>query len=206
MNAILRLLSTERLSTYLELSSGDLDRALELYLFNLKVSSSLFETTGGFEIALRNSIHLTLSNAFGTDDWYDNVPFPWMNYEQNALSKAKMQIRTKGKPATSGRVVAELTLGFWCGLTGSPYRDNLWIPHLHKAFPFKRLGRKYVFERLNAIRTLRNRIAHHECILRRDLASEYGMIIETVGWICPETRNWIEGYSSFRALISTRPI
>lgn len=195
--SILRLLSTERLSKYTELSSGNPDKALDLYLFNLKVSSSLFEVIGGFEVALRNSIHLTLKPPFSADDWYDHVPFPWLRHEQNALNNAKRQIRARHKQPTPGRIVAELTLGFWCELAASPYRDSLWIPHLYKAFPYKRLGRKEAYERLNGIRLLRNRIAHHECILHMNLPAEHDKIIEAVGWICPHTRSWIEGYSSF---------
>jgi len=195
--SILRLITNERLSKYVVLAQGDVDKALDLYLFNLKVSSALFEVIGGYEIALRNSMHLTLEHAFSAEDWFDHVPFPWLPYEQRSLSTAKQQIRTRKKQPTPGRIVAELTLGFWCELAGSPYRDSLWIPHLHKAFPYKRLGRKVAYERLHDIRILRNRIAHHECILNLNLPAEHDKIIEAVGWICPRTRKWIEEFSSF---------
>ena len=92
------------------------------------------------------------------------------------------------------------TFGFWCGILKKHYGATLWIPHLHKAFPKKRLGRYDVQRRLNGIRELRNRIAHHECILHLDLGVEYANVLDTLDWICPVTRSWIETHSSFSAL------
>jgi hypothetical protein len=39
-------------------------------------------------------------------------------------------------------MVAELTFGFWVGLTGPKYSVDLWEKHLYKAFPNAKLGRK----------------------------------------------------------------
>jgi hypothetical protein len=200
MNVVERLLSPERFPTYLYHAAGNRKMALHFYLRNLRLSSSLFEVIGGFEVTLRNSIHITLSDSLQSEKWYDNPPIPWLSHERTALQIAKKHIQSRQKQITSGRVIAELTLGFWCGLTGSPYRDAIWIPHMHRAFPHKRLGRKAAFERLNAIRELRNRIAHHEFILNFDLPVLYANILETLGWICPVMRSWIETYSSFSAI------
>ena len=206
LDAVERLLSTERLSTYMVEAKGDRKKAFYLYLYNRRLSSSLFECIGGLEVALRNSVHITLSEAFQTDTWYDNLPFPWLRYEQAALQRAKEQLRSRNKQMPPGRIIAELTLGFWCGLTGKPYSTTLWIPHLHKAFPNKHLGRKDAYKRLNDIRELRNRIAHHECILHFDLQLEYDNILDSVDWICPITRSWIETHSSFLAILRSRPV
>jgi hypothetical protein len=187
----------------LTLASGNRAKAHSRYIHNVKVSASLFQVIGGFEVALRNSIHLVLSQAFGSDAWY--TALAWKKYEFEALSTAKNQIRSRKKQIVPGRIVAELTFGFWCGLASRPYESLLWIPHLHKAFPHKRLGRKDAFDRLDKIRRLRNRIAHHECIVHLDLQAEYTNVIEAVGWICPTTRKWIEDFASFNEhLNSTR--
>lgn len=47
------------------------------------------------------------------------------------------------------------------------------------------------------LRKLRNRIAHHEPVLARDLAEDYRIILEVVGWICPDTSAWIAETSRF---------
>lgn len=201
LDAIERLLSPERFSGYMQLASGSRNEAHALYLHNIKLSASLFEVIGGFEVALRNSIHLVLSQALGSDAWYEN--FQWKWYENEALDNAKKQIRSRKTLADPGRIIAELTFGFWCGLTSRPYETVLWIPHLHKAFPNKRLGRKDAFDRLDAIRKLRNRIAHHQCILRQNPSARYNEIIDAVGWICPTTSKWIESFTSFPELWQT---
>jgi hypothetical protein len=199
-DAVERLISAERFSTYLGHAGGDKSKAFRLYIQNLRLSSSLFESIGGLEVALRNSVHITLTQAFRSDTWYDRVPFSWMHPETAALEKAKHQIRARKKQLVPGRVIAELTFGFWCGITRRQYSASLWIPHLHKAFPHQRLGRMEVQQSLNGIRELRNRIAHHECILHLDLAAEYAQIQETLRWICPITCSWFEAHSSFHSI------
>jgi hypothetical protein len=205
LNAVERLLSKERFLTYVTHAGGDREKAFRLYVHNLRLSSSLFETIGGLEIAFRNSVHLTLTQAFRSDNWFDNVPFTWLPHERGAIQKAKELIRSRKKQVLPGRIIAELTFGFWCGITGRAYRDLLWIPHLHKAFPFKRLGHKEAHNRLNEIRELRNRIAHHECVLHLDPARKYSNIVETVNWICPTTGSWIETNSSFPSICQSPP-
>jgi hypothetical protein len=169
-------------------------------IHNIRLSSSLFECIGGLEVALRNSVHLTLTQAFQSDAWYDRVPFRWQPHEMASLQKAKDQICLRGKQPVPSQVISEMTFGFWCGILKRQYSAALWIPHLHKAFPNKRLGYRDARRRLDEIRALRNRIAHHECILHIDLAREYANILDTLDWICPITRSWIEAHSSFRAI------
>jgi len=71
---------------------------------------------------------------------------------------------------TPGRVVAELSFGFWIGLVGKQYDHTLWVPHLHRAFPhakavttspsgekkIQKLKRSAIADWLDSIRRLRN--------------------------------------------------
>ena len=56
---------------------------------------------------------------------------------------------------------------------------------------------------LNALRTVRNRIAHHEPVFARDLARDHERIVEVVGWITPGTRRWVEHHSRVPAILDT---
>jgi hypothetical protein len=47
------------------------------------------------------------------------------------------------------------------------------------------------------IRTLRNRIAHHEPIIAWDLPKHYRRMIEMTGWLCPAAADWCEAHSRF---------
>lgn len=197
LDALQKTLSAERLSTYVRRANGNRAKAIALYEHNTKVSESLFGVIRGLEVALRNSIHDVLRTNLGADDWYDKLPVPLLKEEKRCIRMAKTKITQRQKPVLPGRVVAELTFGFWTGLISKPYTAALWVPYLHKSFPNKRLGRKEAYGRLNEHRLLRNRIAHHECILHMDLREQHESLLQTVAWICPITADWVRRYSSF---------
>ena len=56
---------------------------------------------------------------------------------------------------------------------------------------------------LNTLRTLRNRIAHHEPIFARDLARDHERILEVAEWISPATTAWIEHHSRVPEVLGT---
>ena len=102
-----------------------------------------------------------------------------------------------------GQFIASMSLGFWVRLVSrggytyggrkADYERTLWRPALFKAFPGR--PRRAVQQRLNHLRQLRNRIAHHEPIFDRDLREDYENLLEALGWISPDVRAWIEAHS-----------
>lgn len=148
-------------------------------------------------MALRNSMHDTMSREMGAAEWYEH--FRLNESELRSIESAKEKITRKQKQITPSRVVAELTFGFWAALVGRHYDARLWVPHLWKAFPRKNLGRRTAFERLSAIRRLRNSVAHHDCILNRDVAQDYRDIIEATTWVCADTAAWMRRTTRFEA-------
>jgi hypothetical protein len=58
------------------------------------------------------------------------------------------------------------------------------------------LNRIEIAGRLERIRHLRNRIAHHEPILHYSVESEFNEILEAIGWVCPVTVAWVESTST----------
>jgi hypothetical protein len=170
-------------------------QAIQLYERNTELSEALYAVLQGLEVALRNSIHSVMTAHHGRDDWYDHVVL--RDVERGRIADARVMIQQSGKPVTSGKMVAELTFGFWVALTAKDYATSLWIPYLHRAFPQKRLAHGVVHRRLNNIRKLRNRVAHHECILDRNLENDYVEIVETIGWICKDTALWVRETTRF---------
>ena len=59
-------LSRERLSKYLARSSGDLQQALALYVWNQEVGAALTVVVSQVEVCLRNRVAEALAGAFGT--------------------------------------------------------------------------------------------------------------------------------------------
>jgi hypothetical protein len=189
------VLSAERLTSYLQLASGDLRQAIALYERNTSLSEAMYGLLQGLEIPLRNAMHRALSTGLGHEDWYD--AFPWQMAQHEQIENAKAGLQKKSRAVTPGRMVSELTFGFWVGLTGPKYSVGLWEKHLYKAFPHARLGRKLLNRRLEGIRLLRNRVAHHEPILSRDLMQDANRILETIGWISRDAELWVKQTNCF---------
>jgi hypothetical protein len=194
VKAIEKSLSPERLAKYISAAQGNKKRAIQLYERNTALSEALYGVIQGLEIALRNALHNTLRKELGLDDWYDYAGLEEKEIE--SVQKAKDSLTNWGKTATPGRVIAELTLGFWVQLTSKKYEKALWVKYLYRAFPIK-LNRKVLFQRLDNIKRLRNRIAHHEPIFSRNLKQDYLEIIETIKWICLTTSEWVERTNCF---------
>ncbi|MFN3460177.1 MAG: Abi family protein [Oceanibaculum sp.] len=193
-----RTLSSERLKKYLQMASGDRAKAIRLYERNSELSACLYIPMQGVEIALRNTVSNVLQQDFRRADWYDSPSLNLQRPQQDALSKAKANLTRQGKPHDPDRIVAELTFGFWVGLFGKAYSQfNLWNQHLHKAFPNASLQRKACHSELDKVRLLRNRIAHHEPILNRDLRADHSRLILIADWICSDTSRWISCSSRF---------
>jgi hypothetical protein len=193
-------ISIERLASFLALANADRHKAILLYEHNRLLSEGFYGMLQGLEVALRNSIHRVMSADTLAPDWYDRANSLYQP-ESAAVNEAKANIPA-GKPITPGRVVAQLTFGFWVKLLGRSYEKAFWVPHLYKAFPqLRKPDRKQVFDRMDKIRGFRNSIAHHERILHRDLRNEYRQLVETLAWICPVTASWVNLHNSVHYLI-----
>jgi len=207
--ALEKSISTERLTPYLALANGDRKYAILLYEWNTKLSEALYSINQGFEVTLRNAIHERMTMAFGSDRWYDCAPL--QEEQAYQVQQAKQRIRHDGREITPGRVVAELMFGFWTSLAGTAYAQSLWDKHLHLVFREKRVGRKIVAKRLQKIRLLRNRVAHHESIIgkvgmERNLQQDVAEIIEATAWICRTTAKWITCNNTFDQHHENRPV
>lgn len=111
---MIRLLSVPRLSTYSAACGGDIKAAIDLYQWNLEVSSALFTAIHYFEVALRNTIDVRLTKDFGgSQSWFDAPETPLSNGGKKKVNQAKKWVTEAGHHVNHGRVIAELSLGFW---------------------------------------------------------------------------------------------
>ncbi|MDQ0304497.1 transposase InsO family protein [Ancylobacter polymorphus] len=113
-------------------------------------------------------------------------------------------IRDARKTETPGRVVAALTFGYWTAMVGREYED-LWqrtLKDIARQEGGKGLTRKHFSKPLAPVRTLRNRIAHHEPILYLDLPKHYYSLLQLTHWLSPVAAQWCRNVS--RLLRRTR--
>jgi hypothetical protein len=203
LDNIERRISTERLKPYLTLAKSDRVHAIKFYEWNTLLSESLYGLLQGFEVVLRNTFHEVLSDAFGRSDWYDGGSLSEIDAEN--VSEAKQRILGQHKAVTPDAVISELFLSFWVSLTSRRYTQRLWNRCLHKAFS-PRMKREDAFHTLDRIKKLRNRLAHHQIILRPTLMNEYSETFQLIHKICPITAKWIRSNSTFVEKYKQEPL
>lgn len=207
VNGLEQVISSERFEPYLHETKGNRHLAFELYAFNMQVSEAFLTPLHILEIAMRNRFNLVLSNAFG-DDWFTNPLIILSATQQKQLEKARADILQNSKQINTARLVSTLTFGFWTTLL-SPDLENLWHKALHKAISQengKSLKMKQLRKPLIPIRTLRNRIAHHEPVWYWDLAKHYENILQVTRWLSPIAADWSEYHSRFNETWKMKPL
>ena len=67
------------------------------------------------EVGLRNALQRALENHFLTAQWYDKCACYELltKTQKSQISNAKENLQRLSKPVSPGRMVAELTFGFW---------------------------------------------------------------------------------------------
>ena len=212
-------LSVDRLRSYLEDCDDNLDRALDLYVWNAQIAAALLEDLGRLEVVIRNRFddaltELTASSRLSLR-WYDQAAlFPGRNSKHivKAIAKAKLRAgrRVRQSPAQC-EVIVELGFGFWRFLCAERYLTSLWSPALANQFPHHPSPanavqiRADVDSRMSRLHFLRNRVAHHKPIHRRALADDAATILELIQWMCSDTHAWMAGLSRVPAVLASRP-
>lgn len=164
-------MSQSRMSRYLTACSNDSRKAMTLYRLNLKLSQELFTIISCFEIALRNAIDNHYSSVYG-NDWLRNSVNSGGIFDNNRCRKTgQIVIRALKKlnhNYTHSKLIAKMDFGFWRYLFSQPQFHSAG-QSLLRIFPAKptstpavQYNHRYVFNELEKINDIRNRIAHHE--------------------------------------------
>lgn len=184
---IQRILSVERLSVYRADDAGP-RKTVARYLWNMALCESLYAPLQLFEVGLRNSIDRAMMSIVGVPNWYDAIQLTAWGYQK--VGRAKNKISRQKHIVSSGRVVAELSLGFWTSMFESHYETQqaMFLPSgIKMVFPKLQKSlhnRKRIKSKLERIRLLRNRVFHHERVIHwHDLPQQYESILEIMDWI-----------------------
>jgi hypothetical protein len=194
-NQLRRAISGSRLTAY---SSGGRFLTYGTYAWNIAICESLYPGLHCLEVTLRNSIQEAASKEFGDEYWFRNHLAAG---EQDRVARLTRDLNSQSKPLRVGDFVSGLTFGFWVNLFNSNYEQSLWPQLVRPVFPNvprSQRARHHIFHRLNTIRELRNRVFHHEPVWHYpDLQRQHGLIIETIGWINPAMRRFVEMLDRF---------
>jgi hypothetical protein len=143
---------------------------------------------------------------FGREDWWDAPELALHHTAQRIVGEAGREILRRRGAITAGRMVAELPFGFCVSLLGSgtDYETRLWRPALRRTFPGYRGRRAMLHLELDACRRLRNRIAHHEPIYKRDLGADHARILRLLGYLSLDYAAWVQAYDKVPAVLAAR--
>ena len=169
-----RWLSPDRLAPYLANCGGDVERALELYEWNIALGQVLMRDISHFEVALRNAYDRVMCESWNGDahwllDDASPVRRPVMRKSErgeldaNRINRKAIDAVVGRLPgdATPGSIVSNLTLGFWVHLSDRSREAVIWRTALYRAWP-KGTNRRELQPRLDGILRVRNRVAHAE--------------------------------------------
>lgn len=176
------VLSPQRMGRYLNACQGNTKKAQVLYRLNIKLSQEMFSVIGCFEIALRNAIDIVMTNALGKDWLRDAImpggifDVPQMKRTAKILSSAYQEL-LNAESYSPSKMLSSMRFGIWKYMYSSTqYRAT--GRRLLSVFPKKpkssnnaQYNNLFIFNELDAINRVRNRIAHHEpiCFLHNNV-------------------------------------
>lgn len=195
-----KVLSKPRLGRFLIAANQNKDKALRMYRQNIELSKALFGLLSIFEVAIRNYIDKHYQAKFGDYEWLKNqcahrgiFSHPsFLKYGFEPRIKILTTVTKLGNRYTHDRLVAELSFGFWIYMF-APIQFFVGGQSLHKIYENRPKGtsQKQIFKELDEIRSLRNRIAHHEPLVfnskdhlsTAQTAKTYEIILKHTGWL-----------------------
>ena len=203
-------LSAPRSSTYTAATGGDTIKAVELYGWNARVSAAFMIPAHFAEISTRNAAADVLERVYGPR-WPWNTTFEASLPNTGRYNPRQDLQKTRYWNQTTGKVIAELKFVFWQKLFTGRNDVRLWEPHIAWAFPHSAASmpaaslRDRIYQDLDNLRNLRNRIAHHEPVFTRNLLADLTRTIDLIELRNRSTSDWVRAMEDVTAVIAERP-
>lgn len=207
-----------RLAHYVTEFRGDVDRAADLYVWNISISAEMWRALAMFEVAFRNAIDRALSarhDRLGRPGHWIFDDAREIGRDANGPSRhrqpfvdvalAKERVRRNHKSLDAGQVVSELPFGFWHQMV-SRRQLALW-PDIASAFGYAPDRRQStVQDPIRRIREIRNRIGHHHRVWSHAVGPCYEDLLAVAGYIDPDLGSFIDAHCAVTTVIALRPM
>ncbi|MDY4382259.1 hypothetical protein [Pectobacterium brasiliense] len=216
-NSIKDSLSAARIGTYENIVGGtasllQTEKALRLYMWNAQISAAFFVPLHACEVLTRNAISEVIEKVYG-DRWpwsigfERSLPIPIHGYKP----KDDLISGRRNQP-TTGKVIPELKFVFWQKMLTGRFDTRLWNNHILTAFPHAVAQglsaaqlRQNLYNDLETVRKLRNRIAHHEPIINRNLLDDFATIKRIIAYRCEHSVEWMQNNQMLLPLLTLKP-
>lgn len=211
---------------------------MDLYRWASSVALAVFDDLGHLEVAMRSAMARELAATYGIN-WYERVEIldeDTLELISEAWQTGHLSKLDADSIVIHGKLVATLMFGFWVKILGKGgyqgtdedrsrriYDTLLWKPALRRAFPeVGDFDRSRVEASARRVRSLRNRIAHHEHIIwgvpiageqdssgtpvRLSLTEAHDNLIELAGYVDKGLAGWLMENSRVHTLIEECPV
>jgi hypothetical protein len=230
-----RLVSAPRLLPYKNEVRGDLQAALDLYVWNVGAASALYGPLQVLEVVFRNAMDRELRSLFGLGWPFDSKFAAFAKtisartprasgYKPPDLRRGMIAARRRLNRTFRGAnpglaipvfsvddLIGATTFGYWTTMLDAAFEPGLWARGLKNAFPnYSRVSagafsRGPIAARFNDLRSLRNRVMHHEPLFKRpSLVTDYENIVEACAWIDSDAAAWIGYHARFKSVLEER--
>lgn len=187
-------------------------KAIQLYAWNAQTSGALLTPLHLCEITIRNAISQAIEHAY-CSDWHLDITFETsLPNPQSGYNPRRDLIKTRGKSTPVGQVISELKFVFWQSMLTKRHDNKIWNNHLRSVFPNTDPGKSIkeirggLHSDIESVRRLRNRVAHHEHILKRDLNDDFIKLTDLIEARCTITALWMLDIETASQLFSKKPI
>lgn len=213
-------MSPERLATYLDAVHNDHAAALALYRWNSQLAAAFLHDLGHLEVALRNAYDRIICKKYpewtkpGHEFLALEAGFQGSRHKQRERNRISIEALQRAgheeHGMTHGRVIAELSFGFWSDLTLSCRSDTHWDPLLKNAFRVQddTLRRGPVHDVIAKCKHFRNRCAHHEPIFmnRHSVETHIVAMSTLASLLSVQLSDWVRHHSEVPRLLEDQPV
>lgn len=202
-------LSAPRSGTYITAAGGDTAKAMRLYGWNARVSAAFMLPAHFAEISTRNAAADVLERVYGPR-WPWNSTFETSLPDTGRYNPRRDLQSTRRQNQTTGKVIAELKFVFWQKLFTGRNDVRLWEPHIAWAFPYAPSMpgaslRTRIYQDLDVLRHLRNRLAHHEPVFTRNLLDDLTRTLDLIELRSRSTANWVRAMEDVTSTVTEQP-
>lgn len=183
---------------------------IKRYEENILISQAFYPVLSVLEITLRNSIDTMLKTKFG-ENWIEKElanQTILQDYDYKSLKETaeKIHLKYKNEYFLSGKIISNLTLGFWVSLCSKKYNVSIWT----KQGCFKGVFVNYpntkqeqiheISKKLTSIKKLRNKIFHYKPILKQKdkILGKYNEILEILSYLPIDDTNILNNSCNFK--------
>ena len=162
----------------------------ELFFLNMEIAAALWVHIAVFESTFRTFLIEKLSLVYGQSDWWTVVDL-LSKKDLKDVRKVIGRLKSRNLDVTPTFIAENLSFSFWVELLGKRYHETIWLKII-KYMPVYPGRREDFYNKAREIRNLRNSIAHHGPIMRRNLIRDHAYLGELTAILDPELAHEVE--------------